>query len=135
MSRSFPATLVSVKSLITIDMIGRGSIGTSFLDGKPNTYGVFKSILLAAEDDRETILVPRLMALGADLTKITTLDMIEYVDDDDQVQDSRMVNLEQDIAALRKLITDEPDTKLIMIDPISNYLGTKVCFAIRNSDQ
>lgn len=116
------------KSLMTLDLVGRGSIGQEFLDGKPNTIGAWKSILMADEDDRATILVPRLMALGADLAKIQTLDMIEYVDDDDQVQDSRMVNLEQDIAALRAMIKEDEQIKMIMIDPISNYLGNKSMF-------
>lgn len=112
------------KSLMALDLIGRGSIGKDFLDGAKNEVGRFKSILLAMEDDRATILVPRLTAMGADLTAIDAVDMVE-TKDGEEIVEQRLINLEYDLAVIDRLIQDDPDVKLLMIDPISNYMGSK----------
>lgn len=116
------------KSLMTLKLIAAGSTGAPFLDGKPNLHGKFKSLILSMEDDRETILVPRLMGMEADLSMITALDMVEYTDDVDEVKDSRLINLETDLDLVRKVLKDDPEIKLVMIDPISNYMGNKSMF-------
>lgn len=115
------------KSLMALDLLARGSIGASFLDGKPGV-GTFKSLVLSMEDDRETIIVPRLMGMGADLSKIKAIDMIEFVDDVAEVKDSRIVNLETDLDLLRALIREDPEIKFLVIDPLSNYMGSKNMF-------
>lgn len=113
------------KSLMALDLVGRGSVGRDFLDGTPNTVGRFKSLLLMLEDDRETILVPRLMAIKADLKMVEALDMIQFVDEVDEVKDERLINLESDLDKIRDILQKDPLIKLCVIDPISNYMGDK----------
>lgn len=76
-------------------------------------------LILSAEDDAEHTIVPRLMAAGADLTRIR---IIEAVRSDDG-RGTRSFNLQVDIARLEKLIAEIGDVALIIIDPISSYMG------------
>lgn len=112
------------KSLLALDLIGRGSNGSAFLDGKPS-LGRFKSLILSMEDDRETIMVPRLMAIGADLSMIEALDMVEFTDDTGEVKDTRLLNLESDLDQICSILKEDPEFKLVVIDPLSNYMGGK----------
>ena len=111
------------KTLILIDLAARGSVGDDFVDGEANTFGVFETIILSAEDDPATTIVPRLIGMHADLTKIHTL---EHVNERQggKIQ-KRGVRLDKDLELIREKLEAHPDIRLIIIDPLSNYLGTK----------
>lgn len=116
------------KSLLTLDMIGRGTIGADWLDGRKNEVGIFKSVVLAGEDDKATILIPRLQAIGANLNMVQSLEMIEMVNAEGEVKEIRTVNFEHDIMLLRGMLDADPEIKFVMIDPLSNYMGQKNLF-------
>lgn len=116
------------KSLITLDLAGRGSTGQIFLDGQPNPIR-FKTIMMSQEDDKATVIVPRLMAIGADLGMIEALDMVHLEDAaGEQASCERMVNLESDLQLIKQKLEGDPDIKLVIIDPLSNYMGSKSMF-------
>ena len=81
-------------------------------------------IILSAEDDEETTIVPRLIAAGADLSRVTII-RATYSEDG---KDERAFDLQTDLAKLEKLIeyikkeTGE-DVLLVVIDPITAYMG------------
>lgn len=105
------------KSLVSLDVAARLSCGKDFPDGK-NPLGACEVLILAAEDDPADTIVPRLMAAGADLDRIhllTGTDTEEY---------ERGFALDSDVQLLREHLSQNPEIRLVIIDPISNYLGS-----------
>jgi KaiC/GvpD/RAD55 family RecA-like ATPase len=78
-------------------------------------------VILSAEDDPEDTIRPRLEAAGADLSKIFILDAIRVERDDGDGK--RGFDLSVDIAKLAALLQELKDTALVIIDPITAYLG------------
>jgi DNA polymerase bacteriophage-type len=76
-------------------------------------------IMLTAEDNIEQILVPRLIAAGANLERITFLKSIRKDNKD------RRFLLGEDIEALGRAIINE-NAQLVTIDPITAYMGGKL---------
>lgn len=115
------------KSTMAFDIIARGSVGAStWLDGQPNECGQFDSIVLIAEDDVSSIVRPRIEAAGGDPDKVHELVSVQLIDpDDDNFKEERMATLESDLDAIRERILAFPDIKLVFVDPLSNYLGSK----------
>ena len=79
--------------------------------------------MLSAEDDLADTIRPRLDNAGADVAHVVALQGIEFKIDDEAPAKRRCFNLEHDLPALEKAITTLPDTRLVVIDPISSYLG------------
>jgi putative DNA primase/helicase len=77
-------------------------------------------IILTAEDDLKRTVVPRLNAAGANLKRIKLIKMIRRPD-----QSKRMFNLVDDLAHLEEEITRMGNVALVIIDPISAYLGVR----------
>jgi putative DNA primase/helicase len=77
-------------------------------------------IILSAEDGAADTVVPRLMAAGADRERIQ---LVSAVRDE---KSRRSFDLSADLALLDQKISAIGDVKLIIIDPISSYLGPKV---------
>lgn len=109
------------KSQLTLDLAARVSTGNPWPDGTLACGG--SVILLSAEDDIEDTIVPRLIAAGADRTKITAMQGVDFKIDDDTPAKERCFNLEQDLPALEQALDAQPDCRLVIIDPISSYLG------------
>jgi putative DNA primase/helicase len=78
-------------------------------------------IILANEDDAARTLRPRLDAAGADIDRVH---IVEGVVRDGQHPD--LFQLDTDVAALRARAEEIGDVRLIIIDPPSAYLGSKV---------
>lgn len=111
------------KSTMLYDFMARASIGADWLDGQENEGGVIESIVLTCEDDKESIVIPRLKVAGADLSKIHFLESIQYFGEDDELKDERMATLEADLAVIEQRVIEHPAIKFVMVDPWSNYLG------------
>jgi putative DNA primase/helicase len=77
-------------------------------------------IILSAEDGAADTVVPRLMAADADRERV---DLVSAVRDE---KSRRSFDLSADLALLDQKISAIGDVKLIIIDPISSYLGPKV---------
>src|SRR5215469_17170241 len=74
-------------------------------------------IILNAEDGAADTIVPRALAAGADLKRIH---IVSAVNDDTH---RRAFNLQKDIEVLERKITEIGDVVLVIIDPVSSYLG------------
>ena len=74
-------------------------------------------IWLTAEDDIEDTIIPRLVAAGANLDRVHIVKMMR------EKGRRRMFSLITDIDALRKKIEAIGDVVLIIIDPMSAYVG------------
>jgi hypothetical protein len=108
------------KSLVTIDIAARVSRGSSFPDGERCEMG--DVIFLSAEDDAADTIRPRLDAAGADVARIHTLEGMRVTLADNSTAE-RLFDLETGIATLEDALARIPGVRLIIIDPISAYLG------------
>ena len=105
------------KSLVTLDIAARVSRGLPWPDAPGVSARPGGVVLLSAEDDRADTIVPRLMAAAADRQRINILKAA--LDDGDE----KHFNLSCDVPALDYTIRKTPDCRLVIIDPISAYLG------------
>jgi putative DNA primase/helicase len=74
-------------------------------------------IVLSAEDGAADTIIPRLIAAGADLNRVHIVSAVRAD------RKHRSLNLMQDLALLESKIKEIGDVALIIIDPVSSYLG------------
>jgi AAA domain len=79
-------------------------------------------VILSAEDGVADTIVPRLMAASADRNRVHLVTAVRG----DNGKDRRAFDLSADLAKLEQKISEVGDVRLIIIDPISSYLGPKV---------
>ena len=91
-----------------------------------NTFPPSEVLILSGEDDPEDTLVPRLAAAGADLSKVHILhSTLEWSTTDGKVSSTeRELQLDVDLQRLEDVMTAQPNIRLIVIDPITDYLGS-----------
>jgi hypothetical protein len=77
-------------------------------------------VVLSAEDGVADTIVPRLMAAGADLKRVHIISAVK------DSAGRRGFNLSADLELLEKAIAEFGDVRLVIIDPISSYLGSRV---------
>lgn len=110
------------KSYLTLDLAARVSTGKAmpgdtWEDGRPMDRFPGTAILLSAEDDPSDTIRPRLEAAGADLRRVA---FVAGVRTGGAV---KSFSLRDDLKHLRTICKAAPETRLIVIDPISAYLG------------
>jgi putative DNA primase/helicase len=108
------------KSLLTADVASHVTRGTSFPDGAMCESG--SVIFLSAEDDPADTIRPRLDAAGADVSRVHVLEAVRVQHANGSLTE-KTFNLETDIAVLEGALREHPDVRLIVIDPLSAYLG------------
>jgi hypothetical protein len=88
-------------------------------------------IVLEAEDDLNDTVIPRLKAAGAELSRVHILNMVKI----NGRGDKRLFSLVTDLPKLRKKIEEIGEVALVVVDPISAYLGrTKEVDTFRATD-
>jgi hypothetical protein len=114
------------KSLVALDIAARVSLGNHWPDDSVDDYppepgGV---LILSEQDDIKDTLLPRLDAIGSNMTQIHVVQSFRKVDSlgrAETVPFSHEVNFEMISACIRKI----PRCKLVILDPLSTYLGVK----------
>jgi putative DNA primase/helicase len=104
------------KSTILCDLAARTTTGEQWPDGESNGE-VGSVIILAAEDAVEDTVAPRLMAARADLSRVF---VVRSVLDENR---RRSFNLQADLERLEAEIKKCNNVRLVIIDPVSSYLG------------
>jgi len=108
------------KSQVTASMAAIVSTGGQWpVDRAPCDRGTV--VILSAEDDPADTIRPRLEAAGADLSRVYVIDAIQESTKDGERQ--RTFNLSVDLPRLSALLKDLGNVALIVIDPITAYLG------------
>jgi putative DNA primase/helicase len=110
------------KSLTTLDVVSRITTGRDWPDSK-NTAPPCDVLVLTAEDAPGDTIVPRLMAADADLHKVHFLQSTKVAPGKQARAYEREFALDTDIQLLRTFLATHPEIRLIVVDPISNYLG------------
>lgn len=108
------------KSFLSLDLASRVTRGTKWPDSS-DCAPQGSVVLLSAEDDAADTIRPRLDAAGADVSRVFALSAIAGRDADGPYE--RPPDLGRDIAEIGKAIDTVPDCKLVIVDPISAYMG------------
>jgi putative DNA primase/helicase len=105
------------KSYVTLAMAAAVSRGLPLpMSDRPDRPG--SVILMSAEDSPARTIVPRLIAAGADLTKVHILESVILANGSETLP-----SLQADIDAITTAATRLGDCRLIVIDPVSAYLN------------
>jgi hypothetical protein len=104
------------KSQIQCQYVACATTGNTWPNGAPGIIPC-RVIMLTAEDNTDDTLVPRLIAAGADLSRIKELKAIRRNDKEE------LFLLGEDLAVLEQMIRDCGDVGLVTIDPITAYMG------------
>ena len=104
------------KSLITIDIAARVTTGRAF-PGEQTTSTPGTVIALSAEDDAADTIRPRFDKAGGDATKFVVVEGTRR-----KGQES-FFDLGRDVGALERALDDNPDCRVVIVDPISAYIG------------
>jgi hypothetical protein len=108
------------KSPVTLDLIARITSGSGWPDGSENSMGPKSCILMAAEDNLNDTIIPRLALAGAELGRVKVLDVKKNVKMDEV---SITPTLDEHIPLIRRAIDEAKDVVMIVVDPVQNYLG------------
>jgi putative DNA primase/helicase len=111
------------KSQVTVGMAATVSTGGLWpVDGKRCDVG--NVIILSAEDDPSDTIRPRLEAAGADLSRVYILDAVLGLPLTGGSETPRAFNLKTDMDQLGSMLKEIGGAALVIIDPITAYLGT-----------
>lgn len=106
------------KSTMTLDLTARVTTGGLLPAGEGNVPRG-SVIILTAEDDVADTVRPRLEVAGADLARVHVIVALKATNG----AGPRSFDLSQDIGRLEKAISEIGDVLLVVIDPISAYMG------------
>jgi AAA domain-containing protein/bifunctional DNA primase/polymerase-like protein len=113
------------KSQIALGAVAAVTVGGRFFDGSgPVTPG--RCFILAAEDGAKDTIKPRLIALGADMTRVHFLKPSFKIKGKPGAPDTIHPQSFQDLVYWRAVLTRYPDLRLIVADPLPAYLGRGV---------
>jgi hypothetical protein len=107
------------KSLLALDMAARVSRGAPWPDAESGSAPLGSTILLSAEDDTADTIRPRLDALGGDPSRVCVVRAVTWEDR----EGADVFSLSRDTVGLEGLIRRWRDVRLIILDPVSAYLG------------
>ena len=105
------------KSQLSIAIVAAVTTGGVW-PGQEGRAPLGKAIILSAEDGVADTIVPRLMAAGADLSRV---DIISAVRNENGGR--RTFNLQADLTLLERHIEASKDVRFVDIDPLSSYMG------------
>ena len=109
------------KSQLTLNLAAVVSTGGRWpVDGVRAELG--SVVILSAEDDVADTIRPRLEAAGANVGRCHVVDAVRDVDGAGDIH-SRAFNLAADVARLEVLLAELGDVALVVIDPLTAYLG------------
>jgi putative DNA primase/helicase len=105
------------KSTILCDVTARTTNADEWPDGAKATPAG-SVLILAAEDDVDDTIAPRLIAAGANMSRVFVIRAVKKGD-----EARRSFSLQADLALLEAEIEARDNVRLVIIDPVSSYLG------------
>lgn len=112
------------KSMVTCDIAARVSTGAPWPCSTEHREPA-EVVMLSAEDDPEDTIVPRLMAAGAALERVTFVrGIMEPGKPGDDGPRQRWLSLDRHLDELAEVLRErDGDVRLLIVDPLSAYLG------------
>jgi hypothetical protein len=111
------------KTLVALDLAARLGRRNNFPDGARSEQA--DSLILSAEDSASDTLRPRLDAAGADVSRVYRIKAVRVTLANGESGESSF-SLERDLMRLEDALKKNPGLRLIILDPLSAYVGTKV---------
>jgi len=111
------------KSLLTMMMTAHVTTGTPWPDLPDESIPIGSVILVTGEDNLSDVVRPRLDAAGANVNKVFAVEAIIEKDEDGKPINETFFDVSKHIEALDSAIADSLDARLVIIDPISAFLG------------
>lgn len=109
------------KSMLTAAIAAQISLGSPWPVGNTEcSQG--DVVMLCGEDDLSDTVRPRMDAAGADVSRVHAITMVREVSEDGGIEE-RLFALSRDIEHLGSALKSLPETRAVIIDPVSNYLG------------
>jgi putative DNA primase/helicase len=105
------------KTTILNDWTARATTGSAWPDGAPGAEPG-DVIVLASEDDIADTIAPRLIAAGANMSRVFVIRSVR-----DEQQQRRGFSLQADLQRLEMEIERLPNVVMVIFDPITSYLG------------
>ena len=102
------------KTFLTVDIASRVTTGSPLADGTPVVRG--RVLFINFEDDVADTLIHRVKAAGADLDAIGFVRGVELADGEAAWGLAH-------VDVLDELLQDDPDVRLVIIDPLSSSMG------------
>jgi putative DNA primase/helicase len=109
------------KSQLTIHIATQVTTGGIWPNGEGRAP-LGSVVILSCEDDAADTLVPRLIAAGADASRVHIVEAIREAGGPNAPE--RQFDLAKDVQTLCRAIDEIGDVRLVIIDPITAYLGT-----------
>lgn len=104
------------KSQIMYSIIAAITTGGKWPDGGNAPQG--RCVILSAEEGVQDMIVPRLMAAGADLKQVKIINAVTGAN-----AIERKFSLQEDLQRLKAYCAEVKDVRLIGFDPVSSYMG------------
>lgn len=111
------------KSFVSLDIAARVSTGTAWPDRRDEQREPASVVLMSGEDALADTIRPRLENAHADLKKIHSVTGVHHAERKDELD---VFSLERDVRHLEAMLTRIPDCRLVVIDPVNAFLGSKV---------
>jgi len=111
------------KSFLTLWLAAQITTGREWPDDPLSVAPLGDAILLNAEDDAADTIRPRLDAAAADPSRVIALQGVRRIDPKGGPPALSLFTLHRDIPMLKAAIKKRPETKLVVIDPVSAFLG------------
>jgi putative DNA primase/helicase len=108
------------KSQVAIDIIARCTLRDAFPCGEGYAPQC-ESLILTAEDALKDTVIPRLIASGADRSKVHILTGTKI--EGAAAGEEDLFDLTRDVAVLRDVLRTNRKIRIIIIDPLTAYLG------------
>jgi hypothetical protein len=102
----------TAKSLVSTHVAAVITTGQKLYDSTPFASPA-EVLIFASEDDWNDTIAPRLVAAGANLDNISF----------EEMKNGPEMRLDRDIELIREALAENPKIQLVIIDPVSNYLG------------
>ena len=132
----YPLSMLSImagmggvgKSTLCLYMAAQITTGRLWIDDPPGTVREPGDvIILSAEDLPGQIIIPRLMAMGADVSRVYILKATKVTLDNGEtgiIGIESLAKIGGDLDMLISVIKAAPNPKLVIIDPYTSYMGT-----------
>jgi hypothetical protein len=108
------------KSQVAIDIVARCTLGDHFPCGEGSAPQC-EALILTAEDGLKDTVIPRLIAAGADRSKVHILTGTKI--EGAATGEEDLFDLTRDVAVLRDVLKANRKIRIIAIDPLTAYLG------------